>query len=108
MDRKAYFEQGLKDRLDFLSKKGIEALKIDKDTIIKKLRANISAVINRLKAIAANEKRTEELATMKAEKAMAPPEKAEEIKEEVPKEAPAKAKGKKKKKEETAEEPQPQ
>ncbi len=72
MERKAYFERRLKDRLSFLSEKGIESSKIKKDTIVKKLRANIKAINARLKTIAGYEKKTEELAKTKAEKAAAP------------------------------------
>jgi hypothetical protein len=108
MERKAYSERELKDRLSFLSKKGIEPPKINKDTIVKKLRANIDAIKIRLKAIANNEKKTEELAKIKAEKAAAPqpkePEVRKEKKEKVKeKEAPAEKKEKKKKKTEKQE-----
>jgi outer membrane biosynthesis protein TonB len=71
--QKAYFERRLEERLSFLSKKGTESPGIDKDTLVKKLRANIRAINDRLKAIAANEKRTAELAKIKAEKAALPP-----------------------------------
>jgi hypothetical protein len=98
VERKSYFERRLKDRLSFLSEKGFESPKIDKDTIVRNLRSNIEAVSARLKAIAGYEKKTEELAKIKAEKA-APPQKEPEVaKEEKAKEAPAKEKGKKKKK----------
>ncbi|HYA14103.1 MAG TPA: hypothetical protein VEF33_07170 [Syntrophales bacterium] len=96
MDQKAYFEQRLEDRLSSLSKKGIESPRIDKDTLVKKLRAKIRAINDRLKAIAANEKRTEELARIKAEKAAAPKEK-EKGKEKKTKEVPEEGKVKKKK-----------
>ena len=57
--QKAYFERRLEERLSFLAKKGVEAPGIDKDVLVKKLRANIRAINDRLKAIAGNEKRTE-------------------------------------------------
>jgi outer membrane biosynthesis protein TonB len=99
--QKAYFERRLEERLSFLSKKGIESPGIDKDTLVKKLRANIRAINDRLKAIADNEKRTEELAKMKAEKtALPPPPKdQEEGKGKKSKEAPEEGKEKKRKKE---------
>jgi len=71
--QKAYFERRLEERLSFLAKKGIESPEIEKNALIKKLRANIRAINGRLKAIANNEERTEELAKMKAEKAALPP-----------------------------------
>jgi hypothetical protein len=99
MERKAYFERQLKDRLSVLSEKGIESPKINKDTIVKKLRANIVAINKRLKTIAGHEAKTEELAKTKAEKAAAPPKEPETRKEKKAKEAPVEVKEKKKKKE---------
>jgi hypothetical protein len=95
MERKAYFERQLKDRLSFLSEKEIESPKIDKDTIVKNLRANIEAMNARLKTIARYEEKTEELAKTKA----APQRDMEDNKEMKTKEAPVEGKGKKKKKE---------
>jgi len=97
MDQKAYFEQGLEDRLSSLSKRGIESPRIDKDPLVKKLRAKIRAVNDRLKVIAAYEKRTAELAKIKAERAAAPPKGRERGKEKKAKEAPEEGKAKKKK-----------
>ncbi|MGZ3635834.1 MAG: hypothetical protein ACXWMO_09950 [Syntrophales bacterium] len=102
--QKAYFERGLKERLSFLAKKGIESPGIDKDALVKKLRANIRAINYRLKAIAANERRTQELAKMKAEKAAekaapkAVPKDQAEKKGKSSKETPGEGKEKKKKK----------
>ena len=92
--QKAFFERRLEDRLSFLSKKGIESPEINKDTLVKKLRADIRAINARLNAIADNEKRTEALAKMKAEKAAAPPKDKEGAKGKEPKETPAEGKGK--------------
>ena len=99
--QKAYFERRLEERLSFLAKKGVEAPGIDKDVLVKKLRANIRAINDRLKAIAGNEKRTEELAKIKAEKAALPPlpKDQQEGKGKKSKEAPEEGKEKKKKKE---------
>jgi hypothetical protein len=94
MRQKAYFEQKLQNRLSFLSGKGIEAPKIDKDPLVRKLKANIRAVNNRLRLIADNEKRTEEMAKIKAERAAAPP-KEEGGKVGKPKKAPEVGKEKK-------------
>jgi hypothetical protein len=55
-----------------LSGKGIPSSKADKDTIVRKLKADIRAVNKRLKTIADNDKRTEEMARIKAERAAAP------------------------------------
>ena len=97
--QKESFERKLKDRLAFLSEKGIESREIDRDTLVKKLRANIRAINTRLKAIDANEKKKEELARMKVEKAAAPLKDPEGIKEKKVKETPVEGKEKKKKKE---------
>jgi hypothetical protein len=93
--RKASFERNLKNRLALLLSKGIESREIDKDALVKKLRANIEAINYRLKTIDASEKRTAELARMKAEKAAAPPKEPEAVKEDKKvKEAPAAGKEK--------------
>jgi hypothetical protein len=93
--QKAYFEQGLKDRLSFLAGKGIDPLKADKDTLVRGLKANIRAVNYRLNMIAANAKRTEETAKMKAEKAAARLIEQEDGKAEKPKKVPEAIKEKK-------------
>ena len=95
MRRKAYFEHELQDRLSFLSGKGIESPKADKDTLVRNLQANIRAVNKRLRLIADNEKRTEEMAKIKAERAAAPQKAKEGGKGEKPKKAPEEGKGKK-------------
>jgi len=97
--QKESFERKLKDRLAFLSEKGIESDKIDKNPLVKNLRANIRSMNARLKATDANEKKNEELAKMKAEKAAANQEDPEGIKRKKLKEIPVEGKAKKKKKE---------
>jgi len=72
LKQRASFEQTLRERLSFLSGKGIQEAKVDKDTIVRKLKADIRAVNNRLKTVAENEKRTEEMARIKAERAALP------------------------------------
>jgi hypothetical protein len=94
MEQKASLERRLEDRLSYLSTKGIESPKIAKDVIVKKLRADINAVNTRLKWIADNEKRTEELAKIKAEKTAAPRKDQESGKDKKSKEAPAEGKEK--------------
>ena len=98
MERKASLERQMKDRMSFLSEKGIESPKINKDTILKKLRANIEAINVRLKTIASYEEKTEELAKTKAEKAASQKD-PKESKEKKAKKAPVEVKEKKKKKE---------
>jgi hypothetical protein len=95
MRQKAYFEYELQDRLSSLSGKGIKSPKADKDTLVRKLQANIRAVNKRLRLIADNEKRTEEMAKIKAERAAAPQKKQEDGKGEKPKKAPEEGRGKK-------------
>lgn len=82
--QKASFEQRLKDRLAKLAEKGIKDRKADRDPIVKNLKAEVKASTKRLARITELEKRTEEMARTKAEKAAAPK------KEEEPKAAKAK------------------
>lgn len=92
--QKESFERKLKNRLALLSEEGIESGKIDKDPLVKKLRANIAAMNNRLKAIDASEKKNEELAKMKLEKAAAPRKESEGTKGKKVKETPVEVKDK--------------
>lgn len=82
--QKASFEQRLKDRLAKLAEKGIKDRKADRDPLVKNLKAEVKASTKRLARITELEKRTEEMARTKAEKAAAPK------KEEEPKAAKAK------------------
>jgi hypothetical protein len=93
--QKVFYEQKLKDRLSFLSEKGIESPKAAKDTLVRKFEARVRAVGRRLKTIAKNEKRTEEMAKVKADRAAAPKKDQEGGKGEKPKKAPEEGKGKK-------------
>jgi len=95
MKQKTDFEQKLKDRLSFLSGKGIKSPKADKDTLVRKWQANVRAVNRRLRLIADNEKRTAEIAKIKAERAAAPQKEQVAGKGEKPKKAPEEGKGKK-------------
>jgi hypothetical protein len=106
MRQKARFEHTLKDRLSFLSGKGIKSPKADKDTIVRKMMADLKAVNKRLRVIAASEKRTEEMAKVKAEKAAAPKQEREGGKGEKSKKAAEEGKGKKIKAEKKAAPPQ--
>ena len=104
--QKAYFEQQLKNRLSFLSGKGIEAARADKDPIVKRIKAGLRAVNSKLRLIAAHDKRTEEMAKIKADKAAAAKLEKEagksEKKAEKPKKADEEAKVKKPKPEKKA------
>ena len=95
MGQKAAFEQELKDRLSFLSGKGVKPPKTDRDPLVKNLKADIKASKKRLSRIAEEEKRTEEMARIRAEKAAAPKKDKEGAKAEKPKAAPKEAKPKK-------------
>jgi hypothetical protein len=75
IQQKASYEQTLKERLAVLAKKD-KAPKPDKDTIVRQLKADIRTIGRRLAAITAIEKKTEELAKMKADKAAAPKQEA--------------------------------
>jgi len=103
MRQKARFEHTLQDRLSFLSGKDIKSPKAEKDTIVRKMQADIRAVNKRLRLIADSEKKTEEMAKIKAERAAAPRKEQEGGKGEKPKKA-AEA-GKEKKIKKTAESP---
>lgn len=102
MRQKARFEHTLKDRLSFLSGKGVKPPRADKDTIVRKLQADLKAVNKRLRVVAASEKRTEEMAKIKAERAAAPKKEQEAVKGEKPKKAAEEGKGKKVKAEKKA------
>jgi hypothetical protein len=103
--QQAYFEDKLKDRLSFLSGKGIKSPRADKDTLVRKLKADIRAAKNRLRVIADYEKQTEEMAKIKAERAAAPRKEQEGGRGEKPKKAPEEGKGKKIKTEKKAASP---
>ena len=110
LKRKEQYERRLKTRLALLSERKTDPSKINKDPLVKNLRANIEATDARLKAIAKIEQRTAELAKIKAEKAEAakaalgkPAEGGKEKgkekgKDKEPKKAPAEGKEKKEKK----------
>ncbi len=95
MRQKARFEHTLKDRLSFLSGKGIKSPQAEKDTIVRKMMADLKALNKRLRVIAASEKRTEEMAKIKAERAAAPKQEQDGGKSEKPKKAGEESKEKK-------------
>ncbi len=87
MSQKAAFEQSLKDRMARLSGKGIKGRQADRDPLVKELKADIKASNKRLSRIGEDEKRTEEMARIKAERAAAPKKEKEAPKTEKPKAA---------------------
>ena len=93
--QKAEFEQKLKDRLSFLAGKGIKPPQANKDTLVRKLKADFRAVNRRLSLLAADEKRTEDRAKAKVERAAAALKEKEVGKAEKPKKAPEAVKEKK-------------
>ncbi|HPB70125.1 MAG: hypothetical protein M0P04_06565 [Syntrophales bacterium] len=97
--QKESFGRKLKARLALLSERGIKSHEIDKDPLVKNLRANIRAINVRMQAFEASEKKNEALAKMKADKAAPPQESPEGTKRKKVKEPPAEGKEKKKKKE---------
>ena len=104
LKQKAEWEGKLKKRLALLEAKGFDAQKIARDVGVKELKAKIKESQVRLRAIDANDNRTAELATIKAERLAKPKEEASKPKK---KEAPPpEAKPKKKKKKEEGAEPQ--
>ena len=69
LGRKERYERRLANRLSLLAERKTEPSKIEKDPLVKNLRADIAATDVRLKAIAKIEQRTAELAKTKTEKA---------------------------------------
>lgn len=101
--QKAEWEAKLQKRLALLGEKGFDEQKIARDVGIKELKAKIKESNVRLRAIDANEKRTAELAAIKAERLAKPKEEAPKAKKAA--EPPPETKPKKKKKKEEAAEP---
>jgi hypothetical protein len=96
LTHKVDFEKKLADRLQYLSDKGVEAGRIDKDSITRKFKSKIKEVNSRLRAIEAREKRTEELAKAKEAKAAAGAVKEKVVKDAAPEVKEPKKKKKKK------------
>jgi hypothetical protein len=96
LKQQAKWEAQLKKRLALLGKQGSDETKISRDVLVKALKAKIQETQVRLRAIDANEKRTAELAAIKAERLAKPKEEAPKPKKAA--EPPAEAKPKKKKK----------
>jgi len=102
LKQKAEWEMKLQRRLALLAGKGVDEKKIARDVLVKELQAKIKESQRRLKAIAAVEKRTGELAAAKAERLAKPKEEAPRAKKGAPEPPPAAKPKKKKTKEEGA------
>ena len=102
VDQKRYWDEKLKERLSMLTDKGIKPEMVAKDTTVRKLRAKIRETDKRLKAIEGKEKKSEEMAKIKAEKLAAPKiDKAKKKKLDEKQPAESKRQQKKKKKKES-------
>jgi hypothetical protein len=97
LKQKAEWEVKLKKRMALLAEKGMGENKIARDVLVKELKAKIKESQVRLRAIDATEKRTGELAAMKAERLAKPKEEAPKAKKAA--EPPPETKTRKKKKE---------
>jgi response regulator RpfG family c-di-GMP phosphodiesterase len=99
LKQKATLEAKLQKRLALLAEKGLDEKEIARDVLVKELKANLKQTEVRLRTIAANVKRTADLAAMKAERLAKPKEETPKAKKAAP-EPPPEAKPKKKKKKE--------
>jgi hypothetical protein len=72
LEQKTYWEKRLRQRSSDLAEQGVGKDEISKDSAIKMLRAKLREVGGRLAAIENLQKRTQELAAMKAERLAAP------------------------------------
>ena len=100
LDQKDYWENKLEQQLGVLAEKGLKPGEISKDVNIRGIRAKIRKTNARLNAISALEKKTEEMARIKAEKEAAPKEengKKKKVKEEAAEMSKRQQKKKKKK-----------
>ncbi|MDQ7837372.1 MAG: hypothetical protein RDU59_02635 [Thermodesulfobacteriota bacterium] len=104
LKQKAEWEVKLQKRLALLAEKGADKKKIARDVLVKGLKAKIKESQARLRAIDATEKRTAELATIKAERLARPKEETSKAKKVAA--PPPEAKPKKKKKKEEGAAPQ--
>jgi hypothetical protein len=105
LTQKAAWEVKLQKQVALLTGKGRDEKQIARDVLVKELKAKIKKSQVRLRAIDANEKRTAELAAIKAERLARPKEEPPKAKKAAP-EPPPEAKAKKKKKKEDDTTPQ--
>ncbi len=95
LEQKTYWEKRLSQRSGYLTEQGVEKNDMSKDSAIKMIRAKLREVGGRIAAIDATEKKTQELAAIKAEKLAAP--KKEKGKKAQAEEAPSVSKRQQKK-----------
>jgi len=95
LEQKTYWENRLKQRSSYLAEQGAKKEEISKDSAVKMFRAKLREVAGRIAAIDALQKRTQELAAIKAEKLAAP--KKEKGKKAEAEEAPSVSKRQQKK-----------
>jgi hypothetical protein len=102
LNQKNTLENKLQQRLTVLAEKGLKPGEISKDADVRGIRAKIRQTNERLNAISAREKKAEEMAKIKAEKAAMPKEEKankKKVKEETAEMSKRQQKKKKKKKE---------
>ena len=100
LKQKALWEERLQKRLALLEGKGLDKQTIARDVLVRKLQAKLKESLVRLRAIDAKEKRTADLAAVKAERLARPKEEAPKAKKAAEPPPAAEAKPKKKKKKE--------
>lgn len=104
LKQKAAWEAKLQKQIACLTEKGQNEKQISRDALVREIKAKIKESNARLRAIDANEKRTAELAAIKAERLAKPKEETPKAKKAA--EPPPEAKAKKKKKKEEGAQPQ--
>lgn len=97
LKQKATLEAKLQKRKTLLAEKGFDEKKIERDVLVKELKAKLKETAARLRAIASNVQRTADLAAVKAERLAKPKEETTKAKKAAP-EPPPETKAKKKKK----------
>lgn len=95
--QKTYWEDQLNRRKEELSGQGLDEKKVEKDSMVRKLKAKVRESTFRITAIGAREKKLEDMARLREEKKAAPPKEKGRKAEAAPVEE---SKGKKKKKKE--------
>ena len=71
-EQKEYWEGQLKLRLTLLNEKGLPSEKVDKDPMVRKIRAQLRSTGRRMVVIEGRRKKIEEMARIKAEKMEGP------------------------------------
>ena len=100
-EQKNYWERELKLRLKLLGEKGWPSEKVDKDPMIRKIKAQLRSTGRRIVVIEGRRKKIEEMARIKAEKmGEAKRERAKKKKRNVEESGPSKRQLKKQKKKE--------